>query len=110
MPRQHSLAPDNTPLEHPVRLRFRQDLQLAALADASVHAYLDAVDLFFKRIWLDPEHVAERHLADYLRALQQTRVASGTFKIARHALFFLFHNTLDRPWPLFKKKSAPPAS
>lgn len=110
MPAQHTLPTEDAPFEHPLRLRFRQDLQLAALSHTSIQSYLAAVDLFLKRTWLDPEHVTEQHLTQYLRALQQAPVAEGTFKVARHALFFLFQNTLQRPWPLFQKKSATPGN
>lgn len=108
MATKNTLPTDDAPFEHPIRLRFRKDLQLAGMANTSVLSYLAAVDLFQKRTWLDPERVTEPQLTEYIRALQQAKVAEGTFKVARHALFFLFENTLQRPWPLFKKKSAIP--
>ena len=106
---RHS-SPDGFPHEHPLKQKLRDDLQLAGLAESSRQTYLDAIDLFFKRTWLTPDAVTEQNLADYLRALQDGKVAAGTFKIARYALFFLFQNTLARPWPLFKKRFAPRAS
>ena len=98
------------PHEHPLKMKLRDDLRLAGLSGASQQSYLAAIDLFFKRTWLTPDAVTERHLADYLRALQDAKVAAGTFKVARYALFFLFQNTLARSWPLFKKRFAPRAS
>jgi len=107
---KHPSPFDDFAHEHPLKRQFREDLRLAGMADASRKSYLDAVGLFFKRTWLAPDAVTEHHVADYLRALQDAKVAAGTFKIARYGLFFFFQNTLARPWALFEKKSARRAS
>lgn len=96
-------------MEYPIKKQFREDLRLAGLAESSRTSYLEAVDLFFKRTWLTPEEVSEQDLATYLKHLLDADVAQGTFKVVRHALVFLFANTLRRDWPLFKKSFAPRA-
>jgi hypothetical protein len=94
-------------MEHPIKQQLREDLRLAGLAESSRASYLEAVDLFFKRTWLAPEEVAPEDLAAYFKCLLDADAAQGTFKVARHALVFLFSNTLRRDWPLFKKSCAP---
>jgi hypothetical protein len=90
-------------MEHPIRKQFREDLRLAGLAESSQAAYLEAVDLFFRRTWLKPEEVSEGDFAGYIKFLHESKAARGTFKIARHGIAFFFKNTLDRDWPIFKK-------
>lgn len=90
-------------MEHPVRKQFREDLRLAGLAESSQAAYLEAVDLFFRRTWLKPEEVAEGDFVDYIKFLHESKAARGTFKVARHGIAFFFKNTLGRDWTIFKK-------
>ena len=94
-------------MEHPVRKQLREGLRLAGLAESSQSAYLEAVDLFFKRSWLKPADVTQEDFAGYLEYLRDSAAAQGTFKVARHAIAFLFQNTLQRRWPIFKKSSVP---
>jgi hypothetical protein len=91
-------------MEHPVRKQFREDLRLAGMAETSQGVYLEAADLFFKRSWLTPEHANQEDFIGYIKFLRETNAAKGTFKVARHALTFLFQNTLQRDWPVFKKR------
>lgn len=93
-------------MEHPVRKQLREDLRLSGMADRSQSAYIEAVDLFFRRTWLKPEDVTEKDFAEYLKFLQDNAAAKGTFKVARYAISFLFRNTMQRDWPIFKKGSA----
>jgi hypothetical protein len=93
-------------MEHPVRKQFREDLQLAGMAESSQSSYLEAVDLFFKRTWLKPDDVTQEDFADYLQFLQVSAAAKGTFKVARFAIVFLLKNTMQRDWPIFKKSFA----
>ncbi|MDR0361458.1 MAG: phage integrase N-terminal SAM-like domain-containing protein [Planctomycetota bacterium] len=66
-------------------------------------AYLEAIDLFFRRTWLKPGEVAEGDFVDYIKFLHESKAARGTFRIARHGIAFFFKNTLGRDWPIFKK-------
>jgi hypothetical protein len=93
-------------MEHPIRKQFREDLCLAGLAESSQASYLEAVDMFFKRTWLKPEDVTQQNFADYLKRLQDSAAAKGTFKVARFAVAFLLRNTMRHDWPIFKKSFA----
>jgi hypothetical protein len=88
---------------NPLMLQFVRDMAVAGLGLDTQETYLGAVQRFIQRTWTSPEQVSEAQLQSYLIALRERDVASGTFRVQRFALQFLFQNTLGRDWPLFKK-------
>lgn len=85
--------------------RMVADMELAGLSRSTRETYLQVVDTFVRRTWVSPEAAGEKDLAEYLRSMQASGAAKGTFKSARYGLQFLFQNTLGRDWALFKKNS-----
>lgn len=93
----------------PLRSRMIQDMQLAGLSEATQSTYQYAIARLAKFHRRSPELLTEEQVASYLRdMLVHRKVAQGTFKTARYAMRFLFGNTLDRGWPLLKKRFARP--
>ena len=92
-----------------IRQQVIADMKMAGHSARTQMNYLDIMDRFVRGVWLGPEQVTEKMLADYLNAQIERGVAYGTFKPIRHALQFLFQNTLRRDWDLFKKGSPLPS-
>jgi len=95
-------------VDHPSKAKFRRDMELAGLSPCSRQGYLEAVSLFFKRTWLDPDKVAESNVEEYLLLLQRFHISPGSFKRHRFGLQFFCQTTLGHDWRLFEKKCACP--
>lgn len=93
-----------------VRDRFVADMQVAGMASGTQERYLGCVNVFFRETWLAPDAVTERDVQQFLIALRDKDVARETFRGYRFALAFFFSHTMQRDWPLFKKKSRRPQS
>ena len=79
-------------------------MQVCGLSEGSQKQYLSAVNVFFRETWLGADSVTERDVQEFLVSLRGRDVARETFRGYRHALQFLFCQTLGCDWPLFKKK------
>lgn len=88
-----------------LKRRFMEDMELAGLAEGSMRAYLDAVDQLIRFYWCSPELIAEQQLEQYLLEKQRCKTPAGSFRITRFAIRFLFKQTLNKDFDLFKKKS-----
>ena len=86
-----------------IKEQFVRDMQVAGLAESSQETYVLAANGFFKHCWVGAEDATERQVQDYLASFRERDAARETFRVARYALEFLFTNTLQRDWPLFKK-------
>ena len=62
--------------------------------------------LFVRRTRTRPQDAREDQVAAYLRELVASGKCHGTIRTHRAALVFVFQNTLQREWGLFKKRSA----
>jgi len=92
----------DTPMSD-LRRQMIQDMRIAGFAISSQQRYVEAILRFAESMDLKPDEAEERDLAAHFLDIQQT-MAAGTFRAHRAALLFLFRNTLQRPWPLLKKK------
>ncbi len=88
-----------------VKDQFVEDMKLAGMASGTQDRYLGCVNVFFKETWLAPDTVTERDVQHFLITLRDKDVARETFRGYRFALSFFFEHTMQRDWPLFKKKS-----
>jgi hypothetical protein len=88
-----------------VKQRFIQDMQLAGLAASTQKVYLASIVRFVKRTRTRPQDATEEQVAGYLRGLINQGQCQGTIQQVRGALQFIFQNTLQRRWGLFKKRS-----
>jgi len=93
-----------------IRQQVISDMKLAGLAAKTQEDYLGMMDRFFGNVWVAPEQVTEKMVADYLKSKIQRGITPGTLRPMRYALQFVFQNTLGRDWDLFKKESGPPRS
>ena len=93
-----------------IKDQFMADMQLAGLVSGTQARYLGCVNVFFKETWLAPHAVTECDVQQFLIALRDKDMARETFRGYRFALAFFFAHTMQRDWPLFKKKSRPPQS
>ena len=78
-------------------------MQVAGLAKSTQKTYLHFANAFFRHCWISAEDVTEQDVQDYLILQREHDVARETFRGNRYALEFLFSNTLQRDWSLFKK-------
>lgn len=88
----------------PIRQQVITDMKVAGLSAATQESYLGIMDRFFRKAWLAPEQITEAMVRDYLNGEIARGVGHGSFKPTRFALQFLFENTLQRDWDLFKKE------
>lgn len=88
-----------------VKQQFIQDMQLAGLARSTQKVYLASVMRFVRFTRTRPQDATEAQVADYLRGLINQGRCHGTIQQVRGALQFIFQNTLQRHWGLFKKRS-----
>jgi hypothetical protein len=94
-------------MSNSVKQQLIQDLQMAGLAPSTQKTYLAIVVRFANRTRTRPQDATEAQVAEYLRGLIGQGQCQGTIKTARSALQFVFENTLQRQWGLFKKGSPP---
>jgi hypothetical protein len=87
-----------------VKQQFIRDMQLAGLAASTQRVYLASVMRFVKRTRTRPQDATEEQVAGYLRGLINQGQCQGTIQQVRGALQFIFQNTLQRRWGLFKKR------
>jgi len=87
-----------------VKQQFIQDMQLAGLARSTQRVYLASVMRFVRFTRTRPQDATEQQVAGYLRGLINQGQCQGTIQQVRGALQFIFQNTLQRRWGLFKKK------
>jgi hypothetical protein len=93
-----------------IKDQFMADMQVAGLVAGTQERYLGCVNVFFKETWLAPQAVTERDVQQFFIALRAKDVARETFRGYRFALAFFFEHTMQRDWPLFKKKLRRPQS
>jgi len=86
-----------------IKEQFIRDMQVAGLAKSTQKTYLQYTSSFFRDCWVSAEDATEQNVQDYLISLRERDMAKETFRVNRYALEFLFSNTLQRDWPLFKK-------
>ena len=91
-----------------IRQQVITDMKMAGLSGGTQEVYLGIMDRFFRKAWLAPEQVTEAMVRDYLNGEIARGVGHSSFKPTRFALQFLFENTLQRDWDLFKKESLLP--
>jgi site-specific recombinase XerD len=87
-----------------VKQQFIQDMQLAGLAQSTQKVYLASVMRFVRFTRTRPQDATEAQVAEYLRGLISQGQCHGTIQQVRGALQFIFQNTLQRRWGLFKKR------
>jgi hypothetical protein len=90
-----------------VKQQVIQDMQLAGLAAGTQRTYLDHIVRFVRHTRIRPQDATEAQVEEYLRELIQRGLGQGTLRPVKGALQFIFQNTLNRPWELFKKESPP---
>ena len=90
-----------------VKQQVIEDLQMAGLAPGTQKEYLRIVVRFVRQTRTRPQDASEQQVAQYLRDLIQSGQCRGTIAPTRAALQFVFQNTLQRRWGLFKKESLP---
>ena len=86
-----------------IKEQFIRDMQVAGFAKSTQRTYLQYTSSFFRDCWVSAEDATEQDIQAYLISLRERDMAQVTFRVTRHALEFLFSNTLGRDWPLFKK-------
>jgi hypothetical protein len=87
-----------------VKQQVIRDMQLAGLAASTQRVYLASIVRFVKRTRTRPQDATEEQVAEYLRGLISQGQCRGTIQQVRGALQFVFQNTLQRRWGLFKKR------
>ena len=87
-----------------LKAKFVRDMELAGMTESSRSRYIFSVDRLIKHYWCSPAELTEQHVSDYIVDRQRQKPAKGTFKSMHCALRFFFQATLERDWPLFKKK------
>jgi hypothetical protein len=90
-----------------VKQQLILDLELAGLSPGTQKAYLRLVVQFVRRTRTRPQDASEQQVAEYLRSLIESGRCQGTIAPTRAALQFVFENTLQRHWGLFKKRFPP---
>jgi hypothetical protein len=90
-----------------IKQQLIQDLQLAGLAHSTQERYLELVVRFVRHTRTRPQDATEAQVAEYLLGLINQGQCQGTIAPIRGALKFVFENTLQRQWGVFKKRSPP---
>jgi hypothetical protein len=93
-----------------VKQQVIQDLKMAGLSPLTQKMYLEIILRFVRRTGLRPQDASEAQVAGYLREMIGRGLGAGTIIPTKSALRFLFCNTLQRQWDLFKKGSPLPAA
>jgi hypothetical protein len=83
-----------------------EDMRTAGLASGTQALYLDAVRNLAAHYRRSPDELSEEEVRAYLLSLRERGVALGTFKTNHGGIQFLYRWTLDRDWPLFRKKGS----
>ncbi len=86
-----------------IKEQFIRDMQVAGLAKSTQKTYLSLANAFFRHYWSNPEDITEQDVQDYFILQRERDMSHKTFHVLRYTLEFLFTNTLQRDWPLFKK-------
>ncbi len=100
-----NFQPKESAMSSSVKQQVIEDLQMAGLSAATQKIYLRLIVQFVNRTGIRPQDATETQVAGYLRGLIQRGQCQGTIRPIRSALQFVFQNTLQRPWVLFKKES-----
>jgi len=88
-----------SPLESPLRKRFRQDLVLAGLADSTQETYIGAVARLGEHFNKSPARITEEDLRDYFENMRVVRkVSRSTMTVALCAAKYFTEKTLRRAW------------
>ncbi len=90
-----------------VKQQVIRDMQLAGLAASTQKVYLASIVRFVRLTRTRPQDATEEQVAEYLRGLINQGQCQGTIRQVRGALQFIFQNTLQRQWGLFKKRLPP---
>lgn len=90
-----------------VKQQVIRDLQMSGLAVSTQKTYLGIIVRFVRQTRTRPQDATEEQVAEYLRGLINGGKCQGTIKPVRTALQFVFENTLQRQWGLFKKRLPP---
>lgn len=86
-------------MSSPLRERFRQDLQLAGLAEKTQEAYVGAVAQLAAHAHKSPEKITDEELRDYFLHLRNVKkVSSSTAKVALCGIKRFMETTLRRSW------------
>jgi hypothetical protein len=93
-----------------VRQQVIEDMKMAGLSALTQKMYLEIILRFVRRTRLRPQDASEAQVAGYLREMIGRGLCAGTIIPTKSALRFLFCNTLQRQWDLFKKRSPLPAA
>lgn len=93
-----------SPNYNSLKKRFLQDMELAGLSEGSRKTYLDAVEQLVKFYWCSPDIITEQQIEEYLLEKQRNHASKGSFQTTRFAIRFLFAQTLNKDFHLFKKK------
>ncbi len=93
-----------SPAYNALKKRFLQDMELAGLAQESMRTYLDAVEQLIRFYWCSPELITEQQLEEYILEKQRCKTSKGSFKVTHFAIRFLYVQTLNKDFHLFKKK------
>jgi hypothetical protein len=97
------MSVEDMKMSNTIKEQFVRDMQVAGLSAGTQARYLSCVNGFMKACWVSPDSATERQVQDFLIGLREAEAARETFRGYRYALQFLFVNTLDRDWALFKK-------
>lgn len=83
----------------PLRERFREDLQLAGLAEKTQEAYVGAVVQLAVHVKKSPDEISDEELRDYFLYLRnEKKVSSSTARVALCGVKSFVEKTLKRPW------------
>src|SRR5829696_4259850 len=81
----------------PLRLRFRQDLQLRNYAPRTISVFVAAVARFAKHFGRSPDQLTIDHVRQYQLHLLDQKASWSRFNQAVCALRFFYSTTLRRP-------------
>jgi hypothetical protein len=90
-----------------VKQQVIRDMQLAGLAEATRKVYLASIVRFVRLTRTRPQDATEEQVTGYLLGLINQGQCQGTIRQVCGALKFIFQNTLQRQWGLFKKRLPP---
>ncbi len=92
-----------------LRRRMIQDMKLAGLSAGTQDNYVRAVRQLSVHYGTSPDRLGERQVEQYLIDLIEVqRAALGTFQYKSSGIRFFFRHTLERDWPLLRKKLRAP--
>ena len=86
-----------------LRQRFIEDLQLHGFALSTQRVYVSAIKLLARHYRQSPDRLTEEQIRQYFLFLTHERKVSRSHAtITLCAIKFLYEQTLQRPWPVFR--------